>query len=458
MESSAPPARDEARRPLGVWRSWSLVVGGAIGSAVFMMPAVMAPYGGLGLLSLVSATLGAVCVAMTLGAMARRITVSGGMYAYTQAAFGDFAAFLVAWTTWIGMWVSCAAVAIGFVAYLGALVPAIGSSPLLGALSGVALIWVLVWINIAGVRESGIFSLLTTLLKLTPLILIIVVGLWFVRADSLPAMHPGEGNPLAVFASVFALSFWNFVGIEAATIPAEDAVDPSRTIPRALLVGTLTVGAVYVLVSFVAMGVVPSGTLASSSSPLVDVGTRVFGGFGAGLVIAGALVSTAGCLNVGILEGGMTSMAAGRDHVFPDFFARLSRRRTPWISYVLVGVLTSVLLLLNFSRGLVAAYQLIILLATLTIIIPYAFSAVACLVLRIHDSPASGRIGGHESVVAVITFAVCFWVVAASGADTAYWTLLLLMLGLPVYVVVARKKLRAGAATAAEVRPPFPGS
>jgi basic amino acid/polyamine antiporter, APA family len=432
----------EARRSLGFWRCWSLVVGGAIGSAVFMMPAVMAPYGGLGLLSLVSATLGAVCVALMFGALARRITASGGMYVYTRAAFGDFAAFLVAWTAWISMWVASAAIAIAFIAYLGAAVPAIGSSPALGAVCGLALIWILVAINIGGARESGIVSLATVILKLTPLVLIAGVGLWFVKADNLPAMHPGEGNALLVFASVFALSFWNFAGIESATVPAEDTVDPSRTIPRALLAGTLTVGTVYLLVAFVAMGVIPSSSLATLNSPLAEVGARLFGGFGTGLIVAGALVSTAGCLNVTILEGGQVAMAAGRDRLFPAYFSRLSRRHTPWVSYVLMGFFASLLLVLNFSRGLVAAYRFVILISTLALIIPYAFSAIASLVLQMRD-PAGSRVKSwREAAVAAIAFGVSFWVVAASGMESVYWVFLLLMLGLPLHVIVASKKLR----------------
>jgi basic amino acid/polyamine antiporter, APA family len=432
----------ETRRSLGFWRCWSLVVGGTIGSAVFMMPAVMAPYGGLGLLSLASATLGAVCVALMFGALARRITASGGMYVYTRAAFGDFAAFLVAWTGWISLWVGVAAIAIAFIAYLGAAVPAIGSSPALGALCGLALIWIMVAVNIAGARESGILSLATAILKLTPLVLIAFVGLWYVKAENLPAMHPGEGSALVVFASVFALTFWNFAGIESATLPAEDTVNPSRTIPRALLAGTLTVGAVYLLVAFVAMGVMPSGLLAASNSPLAEVGTRLFGGVGSSLVVAGALVSTAGCLNVTILEGGQIAMAAGRDRVFPAFLSRLSRRHTPWASYVLMGVFASLLLLLNFSRGLVAAYEFVILIATLALIIPYAFSAIASLVLQMRDPVGGLAKFWRESAVAAIAFGVSFWVVAASGMETVYWVFLLLMLGLPLYVIVASKKLR----------------
>ena len=85
------------QRSLGFWRCWGLVVGGAIGSAVFMMPAVMAPYGGTGLVSLVAATLGALSIALVFGMLARRVTVTGGAYAYTRAGFGDFAGFLIAW-------------------------------------------------------------------------------------------------------------------------------------------------------------------------------------------------------------------------------------------------------------------------------------------------------------------------------------------------------------------------
>ena len=443
----------EARRSLGFWRCWSLVVGGAIGSAVFMMPAVMAPYGGLGLLSLACATLGAVCIALMFGALARRVTASGGMYVYTRAAFGDFAAFLVAWTAWISMWVSAAAIALAFVAYLGAVVPAIGAHPVLGAACGLAAIWILVGINVAGVRESGIVSLATAILKLVPLVLVGLVGLWFVDAGNLPAMHPGGGSALLAFASVFALSFWNFTGIESATIPAEDTLDPLRTIPRALLAGTLTVGAVYLLVAFVAMGVLPASTLATSTSPLAAVGTRMFGNFGSGLIVAGAIVSTLGCLSVTILEGGQVAMAAGRDRLFPAFFSRLSSRRTPWLSYVLMGVLGSLLLALNFSRGLVAAYQFVILIATLTLIIPYAFSSVASLVLQMRD-PAGGRARRwRDAAVAAISFGVCFWVVAAAGMETVYWVFLLLMLGLPLYVMAASKKLRKPSPEPSQVIP-----
>ena len=430
----------DARRSLGFWRSWSLVVGGTIGSAIFMMPAVMAPYGGIGLLSLAVATLGALSIAMMFGNLARRVTVTGGAYAYTRAGLGDFAGFLIAWGGWIGLWVSCTAIAIAFAAYLGAVVPVIGDSPVLTAVAGLSLIWIVVGVNVAGVRESGIVSLATTILKLLPLVLIGCIGLLFVEAETLPAMHPGEGNALLVFASVFALTFWNFLGIESATVPAEDTLNSGNTISRATVIGTLTVGLVYLLVNFVALGVLPTEALAASTSPLSDVGIRLIGGIGGVIVVVGALVSTAGCINTTLLAAGQMAMAAARDGLFPPLFARLSTRHAPSASYVLSGMLASLLLILNFAKGLVAAYTFILLIATLTTVIPYAFSAISGLILQSRDPSISRSHRIREGSVAAIAFGVCMWIIAASGFETVYWGFLLLMAGLPVYVMVTRVK------------------
>jgi len=100
------------------------------------------------------------------------------------------------------------------------------------------------------------------------------------------------------------------------------------------------------------------------------------------------------------------------------------------------------LFVLNFSRGLVAAYTFIVLIATLTLIVPYAFSAVASLILQRRDPVARRAKRWQEAIVAMIAFAVSFWVIAASGMETVYWVFLLLMLGLPVHVFVMRKRAR----------------
>jgi APA family basic amino acid/polyamine antiporter len=415
-------------RSLGFWRCWGLVVGGAIGSAVFMMPAVLAPYGYMGLISLAVATVGAMSVALTIGHMARRVTVSGGCYAYARAAFGDLPGFLTAWAFWISYWVSLPAIAIGFAAYAGSFVPAIAASARLSAATALIMLWTTVAINSAGVRESGIVSLATSILKLMPIALVCLGGVWAAVPDWPPAPTV-PGSPLMIFGSVFALAFWNFVGIEAASVAADNVVDPATTIPRALVAGTATVGAVYLFVVIVSLNTIAPETLALSSTPLADVGRSFLGRLGGLLISMGALVSTAGCLNVGTLGTGQIAMAAARDGLFPGIFARLTSRATPLLSYAVAGVLASALLLFSFSDSLVGAWTFVSLLATLTSVVPYSASALASLAFQRRER----TILPIELAAAVAALGTCIWIVISAGVPAVAWGGVLIAAGLPVY-------------------------
>jgi basic amino acid/polyamine antiporter, APA family len=427
-------------RTLGPWRCWALVVGGTIGSAIFMMPAILAPFGGLGLVSLAAAAMGALSVAFMLGNLSRRVTTTGGPYAYARAGFGDFCGFLVAWCYWIAQWTACAGLVIGFTAYIAGMIPSIGASLVLSIGTGLALTWSFVAVNIAGVRESGIVGLVTTILKLLPLIVIGTVGLWFVNMDHMPPMKPSTDSAVYVFATAFALTFWNFVGIESASVPAEDVVNPEKTMSRALITGTLTVALINLLVAFAVMGMIPPALLAVSDAPLAAAGRHMAGFWGGMIVSVGALVSAAGALNMTILCAVQTAMAAARDQVFPGVFERLTSRHTPGISYVIVGVLTSALVIMGQTRGLIAGYKFVILIATLTAVIPYAFAALAALVMDAHDHHLSRGQRIREALTASVAFLICMWVIAAGGQESVYWVFLLLMAGIPVYVFVTRNR------------------
>lgn len=427
-------------RSLGFWRSWSLVVGGVIGSAIFMMPTIIAPYGGLGLVSWAISAAGAIVVAMSLAILARRIPRVGGPYAYAHAGFGDFGGFLVAWGYWIALWSACAAIAIGFVAYLGVFFPALSSNPTLSVAAGLMMIWSLVAINIKGMREAGIFSLLTTIAKLVPLLAIAIFGLFYVEADVLPVMNPTEDSTLSVLGVVAALTFWTFMGLEAASVPADDVIEPEKTIPRALIYGVLTVTVIYLLSGFVVMGVVPSAELAASTAPFAEAATRMVGNWGGLAIAAGAIVSTLGALHCAMLCCSQSAMAAAKDGLFPARFQRMTRQNTPAFSLIMVGILASILMAMSFTRGLVGAYTFILLLATMTNVLAYAFAALAALIVKVPDGAAEKGRRMREGAVAFLAFLICMGVIASSGAETVYWGFLLLMAGFPVYVIVTRNR------------------
>lgn len=197
----------------------------------------------------------------------------------------------------------------------------------------------------------------------------------------------------------------------------------------AVYLGTATVGAVYILTSLVSLNVLAPEVLAASSSPLTAVGRQLLGDAGGILISLGALVSTAGCLNVNMLGTGQIAMAAARDGLFPGVFARLSARHTPAVSYSLAGILASVLLIFSFTESLVGAWTFVSLLATLTGVPAFAMAALASIAYQRRENAVTAG----ESIPAVATLVTCVWIVASSGIAVALWGLVLLVAGLPVY-------------------------
>src|SRR4029079_18760528 len=157
-----------------------------------------------------------------------------------------------------------------------------------------------------------------TVLKLVPLVLIGTLGfLWIDGANFTPFNTSGQSNISAISAAA-ALTLWAYLGLESATVPAGDVIDPERTIPRATILGVLIAAAVYISVTTVAIGVVPSADLARSSAPLADVARVMWGTVGGVLVAIGAVISTVGALNGFTLLTGQVPYGAALDRVFPE--------------------------------------------------------------------------------------------------------------------------------------------
>jgi APA family basic amino acid/polyamine antiporter len=428
-------AEQPAGKALGLWRSTALVVGNMIGSGVFLLPAALAVYGGISIFGWLFTSVGALLVALVFGRLSRSLPSLGGPYAYTRRGFGDLAGFLVAWGYWISIWAGNAAIATAFVGYLGFFLPPLVETPLLGAVTAAAAIWLLTGVNAMGVREAGIVQVVTTVLKLLPLVAIGTLGLVYFDVNNFrPFNLSGESNFVAITATA-ALTLWAFLGLESATIPADDVREPEKTIPRATVLGTLGAAAVYILGTAAVMGVIAPVVLAESTAPFADAASEMWGSWASYAVALGAAISCFGALNGWILLQGQIPYAVARDGLFPGMFARLSDRGTPATGIVVSSVPATVLIMLNYTRGLVASFTFILLLATLTTLIPYVMCSAAELLVgepeRGHG--ASGR-RLLSLAIPLLAFLFSVWAIAGSGRDTVYWGFLLLLVGVPVYV------------------------
>jgi len=412
----------------------ALVVGNMIGSGVFLLPSALAAYGGISLLGWLFTSTGAVVLALLFARLARLVPRSGGPYAYTRAAFGDFAGFLVAWGYWISIVVANGAIAVAMTSYLSYFVPAVGENRILATGIAVGTVWVLTAVNVSGARNAGGVQVLTTALKVAPLLALGLFGLLQLEPSHFRPFNLSGGSPFGAVTAAATLTLWAFLGFESATVPAEEVRNPARTIPRATVAGTVFAALVYIVSTIGVMGVIAPADLAVSGAPFGDAARALWGSWAGALVSAGAVISCFGALNGWILLQGRVPYAAARDAIFPAAFGRLSSRGTPATALVLSSVLVTALLLLNASEALVSQFEFLVLLATLTALFPYALCAVAEPILRFRD-PDRASVARPRALpwLALLGFAYSLWAIAGAGMPTVYWGFLLLMLGVPVY-------------------------
>lgn len=442
------PGEGRPIRALGLWTAMALVVGNMIGSGVFLLPASLAPYGGISILGWIFTTAGALVLALVFGRLSRAIPRAGGPYAYSRAGFGDFAGFLVAWGYWISIWCANAAIAVALVSYLSFFFPALAVHRGAAAVLALGSVWLLTAVNAAGVREAGRVQLVTTILKVLPLLAIGTLGFLYFDPVHYEPFNASGRSASGAIAATAALTLWAFLGFESATIPAEEVLDPERTIPRATVIGTIFAALVYILGTAAVMGIIEPARLAGSTAPFADAAREIWGGAAGAVVAAGAVISCFGALNGWILLSGRMPWAAARDGLFPAFFGRLSRRGTPTAGLVVSGVLLTILVGMNYTQGLVDQFTFILLLATLTALVPYALSAGAQLMLLAKgEVPPGSRRRTGTALLALVGFVYTLWAIWGAGRDIVYWGFLLLLAGVPVYVwVVWRSASRPDAA------------
>lgn len=431
-----------SKRQIGLVTVTTLVLGNMIGSGVFLLPATLAPYGGYSLAGWVVSALGALLLAGVFYRLARRSPRAGGPYAYTREAFGDCVGFLVAWMYWVALVGGIAAIAVAFASYLSALFPVIGSRPVFGALTALAAIWGLTFVNIAGVRSAGNVQVVTTILKLLPLLALAIFG--FARFDPhLLAPGPQAGAPMQAISLSVAATLFAFVGVECATIPAGHVRDPERTIPRATLLGTVIAAIVYIACTTAVMGLMPEAVLAKSHAPFADAGRLLWGGWAGWLIALVAAISCFGAVNGWTLIAGQFPQAVAKDGLFPRLFARDSRFGTPAPALVTSAVINSVFVLANYSHGMVALFTFMVLLTTLSTVVAYLFCAMADIVL----AHRGGRpVPLRDTALACAAFAFAVWAALGAGQEAVYWNFALLIVGIPLYVWQVRRAAGGGAA------------
>ena len=423
----------DQHRVIGFWRGWSIAVGCAIGSGIFMMPTLLAPYGLLGFGGWLIAGSGSILVALTMARLVKRIPRTGGPYVYVNEGLGSFAGFIIAWTYWVACISAIAGISIAFVGYLGFFVPIISDSPIHSLLASMLLVWIIVILNIRSLEGSSKFQLISTLLKLLPLIFMIFLGMLNFNLDNLPELNPTDLHPISLLATVTTLVMWSFIGIETATVPADNVINPQETIPKILIASVVTVLIVYFLASIAIAAIVPTSELMNSTAPFALAATKILGLTGGTIISIGALISTLGSLNANTLTAGNISLAAARDGLLPARFMSLTKTGTPIFTYLLTGIFVSILLILNYTKGIVNAFVFMAMLSTLSTLIAYAFCALA--EFKFAQTDKKNQTRNNALLLSCGTFVYAFFAIWGAGIEMIIYSLVLILIGMPIYLI-----------------------
>lgn len=413
-----------SRRPLGFWSATALVVGSMIGSGTFLLPAALAPYGAASILGWGITLCGALLLAITFAQLARRWPQTGGPYVFARNAFGELPGFVIAWSYWISIWCAIAAIAVAFAGSVGAIFPALTATPVRAASCALVALWLCAGVNLLGVREAGRMQLLTTVLKVVPLLLFGGVALWFVDTSHYVPFNRSSDSLPAVASATVALTLWAMIGLEAATVPAEAVDDAPRTVSRATVAGTAIAGIATILACTTVIGLLPADVLENSSAPMADAAASLWGPTSGTLLAVVMAISCLGALNGWILLSAQLPMAAARDGVLPAAFARLNPRGTPAFGVVASSVLATVLVIANYNRSLVQLFTFSVLLSTAATLLPYVTGAAAW-VWR--------GTGLTTRVLAAGALTYSLYAVIGVGAEALLWGAALVLAGLPIY-------------------------
>jgi APA family basic amino acid/polyamine antiporter len=336
--------------------------------------------------------------------------------------------------SWMIAWISNPALVAGAVGYLSTLVSFDKSIALfieIGILVSITAF------NLFSIRVAGSGELIITTLKVIPLILLPLIGIFYIDLANFEHFNTSGKSFTSALNTVAFLTLWGFIGLETGTVPGNKVLNARRNIPVATILGTAIAAVIYILGTIVIIGVLPNETLINSKGPYADVASAIFGGsWGTPFAIA-AIISCIGTLNGWTMVVGRMPQAAADEGLFPKIFSKTNRFGTPYLGIIISSILTIPLLIMSISDNLIDQFNFIIEVSTTLILFIYFVCVLAyfkIILLNKGFSPLNILIGAG---------ALCFncWALWAVSANMLMLSFVIVISGIPMYLWMRKKFL-----------------
>jgi len=426
-------------KKIGAVKCTALVASNMIGSGALLAPMVLAPYGSWALIGWVITAIGAVSLALCFSKLSEWIPHAGGPYTYVQRVFGDFSGFQIAWGYWFSTWCGSASLVIGALQYISIFFPEVSNSSAISMSLGLSMIWCFTLINMRGINESMIVSVVMLILKIAPLILFALIGIFCFDSNmAFTPLEAPQGGYKVLLAMVQPL-LWAFMGLESATVPSDHIDNPKRTIPFATVSGVLITASIYIVGAIVIAGVLPLNDLIASKAPYVDAGYMICGNIGKWFMMITGIVGLIGSLNGWILIHGQVSHSAAKHGLFPQLFMKTNKHGAP-VGVFIGSICMSVLFILSYTGSLASQISTLIDLSVFAMVLPYFYCVIAaiCIAFKKHrDFSKSEKL--FITLITTIAFMYSFFSICSAGQELVSYGFLALLLISPFFVFVRNK-------------------
>ncbi|MCW8275145.1 arginine-ornithine antiporter [Pseudomonas sp. PCH199] len=424
----------------------ALVVGSMIGGGIFSLPQNMAASADVGavLIGWAITAVGMLTLAFVFQTLAnRKPDLDGGVYAYAKAGFGDYMGFSSAWGYWISAWLGNVGYFVLLFSTLGYFFPIFGQGNTLAAVIGASvLLWAVHFLVLRGIKEAAFINLVTTVAKIVPLLLFVLIAIFAFKLDIFTAdiwglKNPDLGSVMNQVRKMMLVTVWVFIGIEGASIFSARA-EKRSDVGKATVIGFISVLLILVLVNVLSLGIMTQPELAKLQNPsMAAVLKHVVGDWGALLISVGLVISLLGALLSWVLLCAEIMFAAARDHTMPAFLRKENANNVPVNALWLTNAMVQLFLIITLFSA--STYLSLIYLATSMILVPYLWSAAYAFLLAVrgesYENAAAER--QKDLIIGAIALIYAIWLIYAGGVK---YLLLSALLYAPGAILFAKAK------------------
>ena len=412
--------------------SISLVVGNMIGAGIFMLPVSLSVYGSISIFGWLISGFMALILANIFKRLSIKYPGESGPFYYTEKSFGEFVGFFVIWGYWISILLVNASLAIAITSYSTIFISDLENTKF-SLPFAITIIFFIGFLNLRGIKKVGKFQFITSILKVLPVLLTIFISFFVFDLSNFTPINISQETNLEAITITTALTFFAFLGIESATIPADKIKNPEKNIPKATIIGTTLTLFIYLFSSIAIFGIMNPSDIAVSNAPYADAIGIVLGDYGKIIIAIFAIISGVGCLNGWTLLQIEIPKNLSEKRLLGTFFSETNSNGVPYKGVIASTIIVCILIGINYSKDLSNLFTYLILTSTFCTLILYFFISLSEIIIVFQKKKNFSS--NYKSLLSGITaFMFSIWMIVGVGYESIISGVILLSLSLPIYI------------------------